>query len=285
MCKGSGRIGECYPCKGNGYTIGYESSVSVDTVAEENTFFGTIDGEEVVGYLDDTYQYRIDGETDYNGGFVIYDQEGRALHQLWIRIDEGNSVKTYTSASKGGALSVSYYPALSEDFKWGSRYDTAASDDWSITLDEVNCSSDGVFSGTINAVLKPAKYGGKGLEGEVQISGVFHMQMQEVHLVAEEYRKENSKYDAANPHNYYQSYSDDTSSGDISSSDSSTSSTSSGSSFKVDHTCRTCHGDRKCTGCAGRGWKVNKNNGKIYDCVRCRGTGQCDVCHGTGKIY
>lgn len=278
LCKGSGRRGKCSSCKGCGYTIDYASTISEYQPPEENTFAGTINDKEVVGYLDDTYQYRIDGSTDYNGAFVIYDSKGTALYKLAIRIDKGSSAKTYTNGSS--AVSVSYYTALSKECKWGSTYTTATSDDWTITLSEVNDASDGVFKGTMNAVLKPAKYGGEGLEGEVRISGAFCMQMQEVHSVAREYRRANLDYDTANPHNFYQSYSDTNSS-----SDSSTDSSSGSSTTAVDHTCRTCKGSGRCGGCAGRGWKISSASGKVIDCVRCKGTGRCQVCYGTGKVY
>lgn len=282
LCKGSGRRGTCQTCKGTGYTVKYVSSVSNYSTPKENTFVGTINNKNVVGYLDDTYKYHIDGETEYNGEFVVYDKQGNALSKLSIAIDKGTGAKTYCPENNKSSVTLRYYPQLSKNYKWGSCYATSSSDDWTVTLSDVNYSDDGVFTGTVNAVLKPAKYGGSGLEGTVRVTGAFNLTMKEVHPTAKTYREKNSKYNAANPHDFNQYYNSGVEDSDSSSS---TSPSSGSSTNKIDHTCRTCGGTRKCNGCAGRGWKISSATGKIIDCTRCHGTGTCQVCHGTGKVY
>lgn len=50
----------------------------------------------------------------------------------------------------------------------------------------------------------------------------------------------------------------------------------------VDDSCPNCHGNGKCTGCAGRG--EYKRDGRYYDCPICNGTGRCQSCYGSGKL-
>lgn len=280
-CKGSGRSLKCYTCRGDGYRIGYQSNALEYRTPEKNTFVGTVNGQDVVGYLDNSSRFYLDGQFDYTGFFVIYDSNGNALHQLAVRIADTKSANTYTSGDGSHGLVVFFTPTLGAGYNWGSSYSTNTSDNWIITLSEVNCSDNGTFSGTINADLKPAAYGGKGLTGQVRITGAFNMQMQKVHSTAEAYRKANSGYDIANPHDFYQSGSTGSTTGTIPS----TPDIPSSSGNKVDHTCISCKGSGRCTGCAGRGWKISNANGKVIDCARCRGSGRCQVCYGTGKIY
>lgn len=51
-------------------------------------------------------------------------------------------------------------------------------------------------------------------------------------------------------------------------------------------TCPICHGNGKCSSCAGRGWKKTEGyyGGGIHDCGICNGTGRCNSCYGKGTI-
>lgn len=46
--------------------------------------------------------------------------------------------------------------------------------------------------------------------------------------------------------------------------------------------CPTCHGSKKCTMCAGKGWYLY--NGTHYGCDMCKGRGTCYGCDGRGWI-
>ena len=54
------------------------------------------------------------------------------------------------------------------------------------------------------------------------------------------------------------------------------------SNNQQNNTCVSCHGDGKCSSCAGRGQKQNMYNHQYYDCTICRGSGKCQHCYGLG---
>lgn len=55
-----------------------------------------------------------------------------------------------------------------------------------------------------------------------------------------------------------------------------------GNNQQQNNTCVSCHGDGKCSSCAGRGQKQNMYNHQYYDCTICRGSGKCQHCYGLG---
>ncbi len=288
VCSGSGRRIKCSTCDGKGYTITHVStnSGSSTSAAPANTFVGTINGSKVTGYLDYTYQYRIDGVTEYEGQFVIYDSKGNAVHNLAVRVDNKKSIKTYTAADKKSGLVVMYYPTLSSNNKWGGCYTTATSKDWTFTLTKAEYSSKGVFTGSVNAVLNPGSYGSsKNLKGTVKVTGSFNMQMQKVHPTAAKYRSTHSAYNSANSQSFYQSYNDGVDSSSSSSSSSSnkpssssssnsTTSNSSSSSTAKTYRCNICKDTKLCQRCHGQ--KKFLTGGKFWvDCGQCHGSGHC----------
>jgi len=304
ICKGSGKYNKCGFCEGAGYKVEYEDAVSDYASSEENTFVGIVNGEKVVGYLDDTYQFDWkDGEIYYHGNFVVYDSGGTAKYKLSLGICKGKGVQTYTSAGKySSGFSLMFSPSLSGESQWSGMY--MKDDDWVIALKEAEYTSSGTFSGTVNAILIPGKYA-EGATGDVWVCGSFHMSMQEVHPVTEKYRALHSDYAAANPHDYYQSISAGSGSGSYGGVllDPAFGSSSGGGGSKREQTCVACNGNGKCHVCHGQGYRACSgsqcNAGRckacrgtgLYDhgkyvrsCIVCSGDGICNICKGTNKV-
>lgn len=262
------------------YAAGSNTSAVEDTT---NTFVGTINGEEVIGYLDNTYVYYLSGK-DYNASFVTLDENGAPKYKIYIRINEDVSVGSYSDSGKNDRDKVYLFVYTKFDKTKETFNDSYTFRDskksWTMELTNAEYSDDGVFEGTLEGTCMPYTYNHSPAYTEVTISGSFHFQMQTIHPTMETYRSEHSEYAAANEVSYVQSLG--TSFGG-SSSGASTSSASKGSST-VDHTCRTCKGTGSCQKCYGSGVIINSYNNKVRTCVRCQGSGKCAVCAGTGEV-
>jgi len=250
---------------------------------EDNTnmFVGTINGEDVIGYLDKTYVYYLSGK-DYNASYVIFDENGAPKQKIYIRINKDVPAGTYSSS---GQDTDKVYLSAEMAFnatkqKFSDSYTFIDSDkDWTLELTSAQYADDGVFEGTVNGTCMAGRYNNSPSYTEVTISGSFNFQMQTIHPTMETYRAENPEYNTANETSYVQSF------GTSPAGSSANGSGSSGSSSSVDHTCRTCGGTGSCQKCFGSGVIINSSNGKLQSCVRCLGSGKCAVCAGTGSVY
>lgn len=259
--------------------MGADAAGSSTATVEDttNTFVGTINGEEVVGYLEDTDLGYRSGLT-YESKYLMFDGSGVPRYKVYIEIDKNLETGTYSSEGEydRDKVYVTVYAKWKEESaKWEDYYTFRDSDKaWSFSLTGADYSDNGVFTGSVSGLCMPGPYSGDASDAQLEISGSFNFQMQAVHPTVEAYKAEHP--DKAR--NYGSS-----STGSSSGSDKSTSSDSGKSA--VDHTCRTCGGTGSCKKCYGSGSTINPYNGKVRDCVRCRGTGDCAVCYGTGKVY
>lgn len=255
-----------------------EPSYAEDTT---NMFVGTINGENVVGYLDNTYVYYLSGK-DYNATFVMLDENGVPKYDVYLRIDKDMSVGTYSSSGKydKNHISLGVHTEFSETDQQYDDYYTFgdSSKSWTIELTGAEYSDNGVFTGTVDGTCMPGAYCHSPALTEVTISGSFNFQMQTIHPTMATYRAEHSEYAVAHEVSYVQSL------GTPSVGPSTAKDSSSTSSSSIDRTCRTCNGTGSCQKCYGSGVIINASNNKLQRCMRCQGSGNCAVCAGTGKV-
>lgn len=262
------------------YAVEDNSSAMEDSV---NTFVGTVNGEDIIGYLDVTYAYYLGGK-DYNACFVTFDESGAPKYEIYIRIDEDVPVGTYSDAEKHDKDKVflfvyTAFDETTQQFKDSYTF-RDSNKSWTMELTNAEYSDNGVFEGTLEGICMPYAFNDSPSYTEVEISGAFHFQMQTLHPTMETYRSEHPTYDSAHEVSYVQTLGTPAinfSTGDEPAFPD--------TNFKVDHTCRTCHGTGLCQRCHGLGETKNPYDFKVRDCVRCQGSGICTVCYGTGKIY
>jgi len=244
---------------------------------DTNMFVGKINGEDVIGYLDETYVYYLSGK-DYNASFVTFDENGAPKYMVYICINKDVPTGTYSDSGKydRDKVHLSVYTVFNTTTQKFSGYYTIKDSDksWTMELTDAEYSDDGVFKGSIDGTCMPGPYNHSPLYTEVTISGSFHFQMQTIHPTMETYRADHPEYNAANEVAYVQSFGTSSAGGSASS--------KTGSS--VDHTCRTCGGTGSCKKCYGSGWITNSYSGKLQTCMRCQGSGKCAVCAGTGTV-
>lgn len=253
------------------------SAVEDDT----NMFVGTINGEDVVGYLDKTYVYYLGGK-DYNACFVTFDENGAPKYEVFMCINKDVPTGTYSDSGKydKNKVHLSVYTVFNATTQKFTDYYTLKDSDksWTMELTSAEYSDNGVFKGTVNGTCMAGPYNHSPSYTEVTVSGSFNFQMKTIHPTMETYRAEHSDYNEANEVSYVQSF------GTPSVSSSANGSDSSGSSSSVNHTCRTCGGTGSCKKCYGSGWITNSYSGKLQRCMRCQGSGKCAVCAGTGSV-
>lgn len=251
-------------------------------VDDTNTFMGTINGEDVIGYLDSTYTYNLSGEMDYNATFITFDENNAPEYEIYIRINKDVPTGTYSNSGQSDKdkAFLTVYTVFDENSqKFGGSYTFRDSNkSWTIGLTNAEYSDDGVFKGTVEGTCMPGRYNSSPAYNELPISGSFNFQMRTIHPTIEAYRAGHPEYAAAHEVNYVQSFGT-SSVGSFSGGDD-----SSGSKSPVDHTCRTCHGTGVCQKCFGSGAIKNSNNFKLEKCMRCQGSGKCAVCYGTGSV-
>lgn len=249
-------------------------------VDNTNTFVGTINGEDVIGYLDSTYTYHLSGEMDYNATFITLDENNAPEYEIYIRINKDTPTGIYNHQSDKDKAYLTVYTVFDKTSqKFGGSYTFRDSNkSWTMELTNAEYSDDGVFQGTVEGTCMPGHYNSSPAYKELPISGSFYFQMRTIHPTMETYRAGNPKYDAAHKVSYIQSfgtpYVDSFSGGDD----------SPGSKSSVDHTCRTCHGTGTCQKCYGERAIINSYNHKVEKCVRCQGSGKCAVCYGKGIV-
>lgn len=250
---------------------------------DTNAFVGTINGEDVIGYLDSTYTYHLSGDVDYNASFVTFDKNGEPEYEVYIRMYEGVPAGTYSDSGKNDRDKVflTVYTVFDEKSqKFGGSYSFWDSDkSWTMELTNAEYSDDGVFKGTVEGIGMPGRYNHSPAYTELPISGSFNFQMRTIHPTMETYRTDHPEYDAVHEVSYVQSFGtpsiglppdlDDSDEG----------------KWSVDHTCRTCRGSGVCQNCYGLGNIKNRYNYRVEKCVRCQGTGKCPVCYGTGEVH
>lgn len=248
---------------------------------DTNMFVGKINGEDVVGYLDETYVYYLGGK-DYNASFVTFDENGALKYKVYMRINKDVATGTYSDAGEydRDKMYISVYTQFNETKQKFSDYYTFRDSDksWTVKLDNAEYADDGIFNGTLDGTCMAGAYNYSPSYTEITISGSFNFQMQTIHPTMETYRADHPEYSAANEVSYVQSF------GTPSAGASAGGSTSSGTDSSVDHTCRTCGGTGSCKKCFGSGWITNSYNGKLQSCMRCQGSGRCAVCAGTGTV-
>lgn len=149
------------PNMGNSNPKDYESDNSeaagknnTSTVADDtNTFAGTINGKNVIGYLDSTYTYRVSGDTDYNATFITLDENGAPEYEIYIRMYKDVSTGTYSNSGQydKDKIFLTVYTVFDEaSQKFGGSYTFLDSNkSWTINLTNAEYSDNGVFKGTI----------------------------------------------------------------------------------------------------------------------------------------
>lgn len=262
------------------FPLGAYAAEDNTTAVEDdtNTFVGTINGEDVIGYLDKTSKGYSSGIT-YQATFVTFDENGIPKYEILINVDKNIPLGTYcdTDPTNYGSykISTSVYTEYNETkSQFGGLYWLRDTAKWSMELTKAEYADDGVFEGTYTeGAAVPSPYTKSPLYTEVGISGTFNYQMGKTHPTMETYRAEHPEYGSSKGSG---APSVGSSGGDTS---------SSGSSSSIDHTCRTCGGSGSCKKCYGSGWISNMYNGKLNKCPRCYGSGNCSVCYGTGSVY
>lgn len=254
---------------------------TLDVADDTNMFVGTINGEDVIGYLDVTYVYYLSGK-DYNASFVTLDENGAPKYRLYMRINKDVAVGTYSDSSvyDRDKIYVAVYTEFNETKQKFSDYYTFQDSNkgWTVELTGAEYSDNGVFKGTIDGTCMVGAYNDSPSYTEVTVSGSFNFKMQTIHPTMEKYRTDHSEYNEANEVSFVQSF------GTPSVGSSAIGSGSSGSSSSVNHTCRTCGGTGSCQKCYGSGVIINSYSGKLQSCIRCLGSGKCAVCAGTGSV-
>ena len=151
-------------------------------VDDTNTFTGTINGEDLIGYLDCTYIYELSGEIDYNASFVTFDENNTPEYEIYIRIDKDVPTGIYSDSgqdNKGKAYLTVYTVFNETSQKFGGSYTFIDSNkSWTIELTNVEYSNDGVFKGTVEGTCMPGPYNSSPTYNELPISGSFNFQMQ-----------------------------------------------------------------------------------------------------------
>lgn len=269
-----------------------------EDMGTENLFIGTIDGEEVVGYLDNTsiYTDTKSKESDYNGCFAIYDGDGELVSSLTVRAYEDAAVGEYSEDDEL-KVTVLYYATVREsDLKWSNGFTTHESDEWEVELEEADYTKDGIFSGEIEATLIPSSYNRSPVADEIEISGEFNFQMHTIHPIAQAYRDAHSDYDTAHKITSHKLRGETTDkktataagkNGNGSKTGSSTGTTTSKSSTAGNSTATTS-GQGTSAG-SGKSSSADAEDWCSYcdgygDCKYCYGLGECDACLGSGEI-
>lgn len=248
-----------------------------------NMFVGTINGEEVVAFLDYTYRfsYGDGGAIDMDASFVSFDEEGNLKYEIGVRVTSKTEEQTYGGIKEDAH--VDFISArmvyLEESFEFKDYYRIVEEDtDWEVTFYEMDWDS-GVVRGRAEAVLLPSRYNHSPYptRDQVIIEGEFEFRAKSIHPVMEEYRLMHQDYAEANEVEFFQALGGMTYSSD----NDSDSGKGSGSSYGSARICVACRGSRKCHACGGQGYTIPINLGggvKRHKCSICGGKGVCTHC-------
>lgn len=245
---------------------------SADEVS--NTFVGTINGEQVIAYLDSTSVTYFSGDLDddLDALFVSFDEFGEPKYRVAVRVGDETTERTY---SEGNGKKKDYFAVRMvynpDDVSFHDYYRIVESaTDWTVSFTQIDRKA-GVFKGSVKATLTPSKYNPSPFPylESVQVEGTFEFQTKSIHPIMEEYRSRNTAYA-----DRYNSYFVTTIGGGYSGG--TATNNSSDSSFS---SCFSCGGTKRCSTCGGDG-KLDAVQSSILGnyCRTCSGTGRCIWC-------
>lgn len=242
-----------------------------------NTFVGTVNGEDVIAYLDHSSVTYFSGSVDdFDASFVCFDSYGQPKYCLNVRINDSTSQRTY---SPGNGKKIDYFSARmvyepqDTEFKDYYRIVEGATN-WKVTFTQID-RKNGVIKGTVKATLLPSRYNKSPypLQDSVKVEGSFELQLKTIHPVMHEYRSKNPAY-AQRYETYYAhtigAYSNPTSDNDD-------------SLPSIINRCFSCSGNGRCSSCGGDGKLNSVTSTLLTNYYRtCSGTGKCPWCGGDG---
>ena len=252
--------------------------------AASNMFIGTINGENVVAYLDYTYAtYFFDGMGyDMDASFVSFDDAGLPQYKIGIRIDSKTKPGFYNVNTKVIDYVSAYLDYDEDKLSFHDYYRIVeGATDWAVNFDVIDFES-GIVKGSVSAILLPSMYNRTPYptQSSVSITGTFEFQLKTIHPMMAEYREVNEDYAAAFEVSYSQTVGSPTFS--FSSSSDSNDSNKNAGKKTSERVCSFCRGTKKCHVCYGFGYTVtgNSHNRSGQGGV---GTHQCTICGGSGR--
>lgn len=260
-----------------------------DNSAVSNMFVGTINGENVVAYLDYTYvSYFFDGMGhDMDAAFVSFDDEGLPQYKIGIRIDSNMKPGFYNINTKVIDYAYLYLDYDENDLAFRDYYRIVeGATDWAVNYDVIDFDS-GIVKGSVIATLLPSMYNRVPYptQSSAYLEGTFELQLKTIHPMMEEFRAENEDYAKEFEVSYTQAAGSPTFS--YSSSNKSDKNTSNSSNNTRESVCSFCRGTKQCHVCHGNGYTVTGNSHNrsglggvgTHTCTICGGSGRCTHCY------
>lgn len=253
---------------------------AVTTQAGKSMFIGTVDGEQVVAYLDHAFADYWDKKTDHVAYFVSFNADGSIQYRFSVRVEKGASTGVYNATAKSLKVSAGFHEIyLTSSGLWSGGYSMsntyASGDRCRVTLTRANTERDNSdICGNVEGYMYPGKYGSNRSKSRVYITGSFQYSIGEVHPIMQSYRANNPAYHAAQPNG----------------------STLISIEFPITHSndsisdgtynerlCYSCGGSGNCITCSGTGRLLAVQDTLLGSgCRTCSSTGDCNACGGDG---